>query len=219
VKAAHTAQIALAVCLLLATNANAQDAAAKNGPDELATLLQLKGDPVRGKTVFAACGDCHRKDGGGRTNGVFPRLAGQHGPVLIKQLSDIRSGRRNNPSMQPLASELSQSDIADVAAYVQSLPISPTNGKGPGTGVTRGKQLYDRDCASCHGGNGEGEAAKFYPMVAAQHYRYLVREVVSIRDGDRRNSDPQMVQVVKDYSQSDIEAVADFIAQLPPPKR
>ena len=218
-KAARTAQIALAACLFLATNANAQDAPAKNGPDELPTLLQLKGDPVRGKTVFAPCGDCHRKDGGGRANGVFPRLAGQHVPVLIKQLSDIRSGRRNNPSMQPLASALSQSDIADVAAYVQSLPISPTNGKGPGTGVARGKQLYERDCASCHGGNGEGEAAKFYPMVAAQHYRYLVREVVSIRDGDRRNSDPQMVQVVKDYSQSDIDAVADFIAQLPPPRR
>lgn len=212
-------RIVVAICLLLSTTANAQGSAAKNGPDELAALLELKGDPGRGKMVFSACWDCHRKDGSGRANGVFPRLAGQYASVLIKQISDIRGGRRNNPSMQPLVSELSRSDIADVAAYLQSLPISQTNGKGSGDGVTRGRQLYDRDCASCHGGNGQGDAAKFYPMVAAQHYRYLLREVVSIRDGDRRNSDPVMVQVVKNYSQSDIEAVADYMSQLPPPKR
>jgi cytochrome c553 len=216
---ARAFQVLLAICLLLATNANAQAPEAKNGPSELATLLDLKPDAGRGMKVFTACWDCHRKDASGRANGVFPRLAGQHASVLIKQLSDIRSGRRNNPSMQPLASTLSRNDVADVAAYLQSLPISDKNGKGPGGGVTRGRQLYDRDCVSCHGGDGAGNAAKFYPMVAAQHYQYLLREVVSIRDGDRGNSDPVMVQAVKNYSRSDIEAVADYMSQLPPPKR
>jgi cytochrome c553 len=219
VKIARAIQIVLATCVLVATSANAQDPAVKDPSNELAALLELKGDLDRGKTVFAACHDCHRKDASGRANGVFPRLAGQYASVLIKQLSDIRAGRRNNPSMQPLAATLSRGDIADVAAYLQSLPINQTHGKGPGGGVTRGRQLYDRDCASCHGGNGEGVGAKFYPMVAAQHYRYLLREVVSIRDGERGNSDPAMVQAVKNYSQVDIEAVADYMSQLPPPKR
>jgi cytochrome c553 len=219
VKIARTIQSFLATCLLVSASANAQGPAAKDSTIELAALLELKGDPDRGKTVFVACHDCHRKDGSGRANGAFPRLAGQYAPVLIKQLSDIRSGRRNNPSMLPMATSLSRADIADVAAYVQSLPVPPTNGKGPGSGVTRGKQLYDRDCASCHGASGEGNAAKFYPMVAAQHYRYLLREVVSIRDGERGNSDPAMVRVVKNYGQGDIDAVADYMAQLPPPKR
>lgn len=216
---ARKTQFAVAICLAALASAHAQVTSANNAPDELAALLEMKGDPARGKQVFNACWDCHRKDASGRANGVFPRLAGQHATVLIKQIIDIRGERRNNPSMQPIAAGLSRGDIADVAAYLQSLPINPANGKGPGGGVARGKQLYDRDCVSCHGANGEGDAAKFYPMVAAQHYQYLLREVVSIREGDRRNSDPAMVKVVKGYSQSDIEAVADYMAQLPPPKR
>ena len=47
--------------------------------------------------------------------------------------------------------------------------------------------------------------------ILAQHYRYLLREVTSIRDGDRGNSNPAMVQMVKNYEAVDIEAVADFI--------
>ena len=192
---------------------------ATGGPNELAALLELKGDPAKGKAIFTPCEDCHRKDASGRANGVFPRLACQYASVLMKQISDIRGGRRNNPSMVGLAASLSLADIADVAAYLQSLPVSERTGKGPGAAVTRGRQLYERDCAVCHGGKGEGDAAKFYPMVAAQHYRYLLREVTSIRDGDRGNSDPAMVQMVRNYDAVDIEAVADFISQLPPPKR
>jgi cytochrome c553 len=212
-------RVLFAACVLLSANAQAQAPAAKDVPDELAAVLELKVDPERGKVLFTMCADCHRKDASGRANGVFPRLAGQHASVLIKQLSDIRGGRRNNPSMQPLASGLDRADIGDLAAYLQSLPIGDKNGKGPGAAVTRGRQLYERDCVACHGAKGEGEAAKFYPMVAAQHYRYLLREVTSIRDGDRGNSDPEMVRVVKDYSATDIEAIADFMSQMPAPKR
>lgn len=215
----RSTRFVVAACLLLPAAAIAQSPSAKDGPDELAALLMLKGDPERGKLIFTACQDCHRKDASGRANGVFPRLAGQHASVLLKQISDIRGGRRNNPSMQPLVAGLGRNEIADVVSYIQSLPVAPSNGKGPGDAVTRGRQLYERDCAACHGARGEGEPARFYPMVAAQHYRYLLREVFSIRDGDRGNSDPAMVQVVKGYSPIEIEAVADYMSQLPPPER
>lgn len=209
--------VAMALAALLCAHASAQSAT--NAPaSELAILLDMKGDAVRGKVVFNDCQDCHRKDGSGRANGVFPRLAGQHSSVLIKQLSDIRSARRNNPAMQGLAAALSRTDLVDVVAYVQALPISDKNGKGPGTSLKLGQQLYDRDCASCHGGQGEGIAAKFYPMVAAQHYQYLLREVATIRNGERGNSNPEMVRSIKNYSKADFEAVADYMAQLPPPK-
>jgi cytochrome c553 len=212
-------KLGLAVCLLLSATANAQGSNSENASNELAALLELKGDPSRGKTIFTVCQDCHRKDASGRASGVYPRLAGQHASVLLKQISDIRSGRRNNPSMQPVVTTLSRNDIADVVSYIQSLPIGGSNGKGAGSGMSRGRQLYEQDCASCHGANGEGEPAKFYPMVAAQHYRYLLREVFSIRDGDRGNSDPAMVKVVKNYSPIDLEAVTDYMSQLPPPKQ
>jgi cytochrome c553 len=154
-------------------------------------------------------------------SGAYPRLSGQHATVLMKQIVDIRAGRRVNEKMEPFIEDhaLTPYEIADLAAWLQGLPISPNNGKGPGTALARGQQLYEKDCAECHGAKGEGRAAKFYPMVAAQHYRYLLRETQFIRDGDRRNSNPDMVSVIKGYGTVDLEAVSDYMSQLPPPAK
>ncbi len=183
--------------------------------------LQSRGDALRGEISFEPCQGCHRRDASGRTSGSYPRLAGQHGTVLIKQMTDIRAGRRNNPKMEPFIGDhvVSPMEIADIAAYLSNLPVPTEIGQGPGTGRARGKELYTKDCAVCHGDQGEGKAVKFYPMVAAQHYRYLLREVLFIRDADRRNANPDMVKVIAGYSDGDLEAVADFMAQLPAPKR
>jgi cytochrome c553 len=169
--------------------------------------LQTKGDPVRGEAAFEPCQGCHRKDASGRTSGAYPRLSGQHATVIIKQVTDIGDHA------------LSPYDIADIAVYLQGLPISAENGKGPGTGVATGMKTYENECTDCHGSKGEGDAAKFYPMVAAQHYRYLLRELKFIRDGDRRNANPDMVKRIKAFTDDDLEAMADYMAQLPPPKK
>jgi cytochrome c553 len=197
----------------------AQGAAAPMIDGELKTALEAKPDVARGKSAYEACEGCHRKDGSGRANGTYPRLAGQHARVMVKQLVDIRSGRRHNVDMAPLVTEpvLSLQAMVDIAAYVQGLPVAANNGKGGGCALALGKQLYDRDCASCHGAAGQGDAATFGPMVAAQHYRYLLRELVHIGDGSRGNSQAGMVKVVKPYSQAELEAVADHMSRLPPP--
>jgi cytochrome c553 len=209
------------VAALLPLAAAAQTPAWNDIKGEQLIALQTKGDPLRGEAAFEPCQGCHRKDGSGRTSGAYPRLSGQHATVLIKQIVDIRAGRRLNPKMEPFIEDhaLTPYQIADIAAFLQSLPISTENGKGPSTGVAAGKKLYDRDCAKCHGDKGEGVAEKFYPMVAAQHYRYLLREMQFIRDGDRHNSNPEMVTVIKPYATSDLEALADYLAQLPPPPK
>jgi len=183
---------------------------------ELKIALETKGDAVRGEAAFESCQGCHRKDASGRVSGAYPRLSGQHATVLMKQIADIRSGQRSNPKMEPFIGDhvLTPYEIADIALYLQGLPISTAIGKGPGTGVAKGKQLYEKDCAVCHGAMGEGNAAKFFPMVASQHYRYLLREVQFIRDGDRRNSNPEMVSVIKPYTSAELEAVADYMSQL-----
>ena len=188
---------------------------------ELKTALEAKADAVRGEAAFEPCQGCHRKDGSGRVSGAYPRLSGQHAKVLMKQIADIRSGRRSNPKMEPFIDDhvLTPFEIADIAVHLQALPISADNGKGPGTGLAKGKQLYDKDCADCHGAKGEGIENKFFPMVAAQHYRYLLREAQLIRDGDRRNANPDMVKVIKPYSTSDLEAVSDYMAAFAPPKK
>ena len=181
--------------------------------------LKLKGDNVRGAEAFEICQGCHKRGGTGSASGAYPRLAGQHATVLIEQMTDIRSGERKNPKMVPFAEEhvLTTQEIADIAAYLQALPIPPNIGAGPGSALDRGKELYVRDCATCHGDKGEGDAGKFYPLVAGQHFKYLLREARFIRDGNRGNANPDMVKVIKSYSDNDLEAVADYISGLAAP--
>jgi cytochrome c553 len=188
---------------------------------DLQATLALPGDIQRGTAAYAECQTCHRKDASGRANFAMPRLSGQHASVIIKQLMDIRSDRRLNPEMRDymLDSDLTLQDFADIAAYLQSLPMIGTVAQGPGELISRGQELYTRDCVACHGERGEGRAELFYPMLAAQHYSYLVRELDLIVTGQRGNSNPAMPVLLRDYSPDDKRAVAAYLAQLPAPPR
>lgn len=179
--------------------------------------MRAKGDSARGAIAFEVCQGCHRFGAQGRADGSYPRLAGQHDSVLIKQMSDIRAGRRDNPKMYPFVDKHvieSPQQMADIAAYLQGLPSPPDNGRGPGSAIDRGRQLYEEDCTRCHGDQGEGNRDRLYPRVSSQHYNYLLRQMVQIRDGIRRNANPKMVKVIKPYSDQDLDAVADYMSRL-----
>jgi cytochrome c553 len=152
---------------------------------DLEATLALAGDVQRGKDAYAECQTCHRQDASGRAKFAMPRLSGQHASVLIKQLMDIRSDRRVNPDMREymLDSDLTLQDFADMAAYLQSLPMVGQIAQGPPELVARGQALYARDCVGCHGEHGEGRAELFFPMLASQHYTYLLRELDLIVTG------------------------------------
>jgi len=183
---------------------------------EMAAVLASKGDPAKGKVAYKGCLGCHRADASGKADALYPQLAGQHPNVLIKQVMDVRAGRRDSPKMHPFIEKeaISNEDLANIAAYLHAMPVPASNGKGSGMQLDLGKHLYERDCASCHGKKGEGEGAKFYPRVAGQHYKYLLRETYESRDRGRRNANPDMVKVLKHYVDSDIEAVSDYMSRL-----
>lgn len=178
--------------------------------------LRAKGDALRGEISFEICQGCHRAGALGRVDGSYPRLAGQHDTVLIKQMTDVRAGRRHNPRMLPFADKhvLGAQDIADLAAFLKALPVPPDNGKGPGKDLARGRSLYEKDCAVCHGDRGEGDGDKFYPRVSGQHFKYLLREMQEIQSGQRLNANPKMMRVIRPYVNADMEAVADYMSRL-----
>ncbi len=179
--------------------------------------LQAKGDPLRGEIAFEVCQGCHGMEALGEIDGTYPRLAGQHASVLIKQLADVRAGIRDNPKMYPFAEEhvVTTQELADIASYLNALPVPEEHGIGPGTDLKRGRSLYERDCVECHGPAGEGDATNFYPRVAGQHYLYLLRQMRDIRGGKRRNANPEMWEVSKGYQDEDIQVVIDYMSRLP----
>jgi cytochrome c553 len=181
--------------------------------------LQKKGDAKAGKEGYEICGACHLPSGAGRPDGTFPQLAGQHTTVLIKQMADIREGLRDNPTMYPFAKELTDAqELANVSAYIEKLCIPVDHGmyEGPDAvkQVAAGKDLYEKQCKECHGANGEGLKEKFYPVIAGQHYKYLLRQMTDIRDGKRRNANPDMVKIIKPYTNEQLVAISAYQSSL-----
>ena len=189
---------------------------------ERALALAEGGDAGRGKLAFGVCSACHLPTGLGKRDGSTPKLAGQHGTVLIRQITDIRGEIRKVPTMHGFVMELREPrDIADVAAYIESLCIPPGNGRyGLNDGealVAEGRRLYAEDCASCHQDKGQGDRAKGYSVLAGQHYRYLLRQMEDIRDGYRTTGDPDKVKTFKKYRLEKLQSIAAYLASLETP--
>jgi cytochrome c553 len=124
--------------------------------------------------------------------------------------------------MYPFAKEMTDpQDLADTSAYIQSLCIPTDHGKYEGKDaaaqIASGKALYEKQCLECHGKNGEGQKEKFYPVIAGQHYKYLLRQMTEIRDGHRRNANPDMVKVIKPYTNEQLVAISAYQASLAMP--
>lgn len=78
------------------------------------------GDPEAGKEKAQVCAACH--DPSGKiVDPSYPIIAGQYESYLVKALADYRAGRRNNAIMAPMAANLSDQDIEDLAAFYSSL--------------------------------------------------------------------------------------------------
>lgn len=85
-----------------------------------ASAPALAGDAEAGKKKSQTCAACHGPDGNTPIGPDFPRLGGQHYDYLVKSLQGYKSGARKNPVMNPLAANLTQRDIEDLAAYFSS---------------------------------------------------------------------------------------------------
>jgi cytochrome c553 len=86
--------------------------------------------------------------------------------------------------------------------------------------VALGERIYrggiaDRQiaaCAGCHSPNGAGIPAQ-YPRLSGQHGDYVMTQMMSFRDGTRKNS-LQMNQVAAKLNDREIKAVSDYVAGL-----
>jgi cytochrome c553 len=180
--------------------------------------VQLIPNLENGRKTFATCALCHSPEGWGTKDGHIPQIAGQHSSVIIKQITDIRQGNRDNPTMLPFTSPqvMGQQDIADVAAYVEALKMTPANVTGPGDNLKLGEEIYAKECAKCHGEKGEGDAKEFHPSIQGQNYEYLLRQLLWIQSGKRRNANRNMVKQLQRFSKEEIIAVIDYSSRLHP---
>jgi len=84
--------------------------------------VQAGGDAARGAELAVDCADCHGDDGLGDED--VPAIAGMDAAEQLKELMDFKSGAREDEEgdMTDSVEDLSEQDMADIAAYFATLP-------------------------------------------------------------------------------------------------
>jgi cytochrome c553 len=148
------------------------------------------GKAADGATKAAVCSACHGPNGNS-VNPDWPRLAGQSAVYIVEQLRLFRSGVRNNLVMKPLAANLSDQDIDDLAVYYeaqtpQGLEADPSYWKSGQALYLRGDRAHEvPGCVACHGPVGRGNLAAGYPALRAQQSVYVVKQLNDYASGAR----------------------------------
>lgn len=183
-------------------------------------LVQAAGDVQAGKEKSTVCAACHGETGVS-VNPIWPNLAGQHSPYLIDQLKSFKSGKRNNPSMTSLVANLSEQDMADLAAYYSSQPIP--EGRTAKKYLERGQQIYRGGdiqkhitaCIACHGPHGTGNGQAGFPELSGQHATYTLSQLQAYKSKERSTDINHIMQdISSNMSQDDMEAVANYVQGL-----
>ncbi|MFC0398060.1 c-type cytochrome [Paraburkholderia rhizosphaerae] len=186
-----------------------------------------KPDVNRGQAIAAqVCAACHGADGNS-AGGAYPKLAGQHPEYLVKQLKDFKTQpgakqpARSNPIMAGISGALTDQDMVNVAAYFATQVPKPGYAHNKAT-VPLGQKIYrggiaDKGvpaCASCHGPAGQGIPSQ-YPRLSGQWAEYTAAQLTAFQQGPgARNNSDVMHAIAQRLSDSEIKAVADYIAGL-----
>ena len=85
----------------------------------------LAADAKAGRQKASACQTCHGIDGIAKIP-IAPHIAGESQIYLETQLKAFRSGKRQHEIMSVVAKQLSDEDIADLAAWYSSIAITAT---------------------------------------------------------------------------------------------
>ena len=177
-----------------------------------------------------ACDRCHDEPNAVPISDLVPILAGQSAEYLARALYEYRDGERASGIMQPIAAELQDGQIQDLANYysVAKAPIQLTSLTPPrdgsaaadATGVTPGsvsdlayygnRQARVLPCIACHGQNSRPD----YPKLGGQNAAYLGQQLRLWQKGGRDQTawGEVMGTVAKHLTEQQITSLAEWFA-------
>jgi cytochrome c553 len=138
---------------------------------------------------LTACARCHDTQDAPPTGAYVPKLGGQSERYLAEALRQYRAGSRESGIMEPVAAELDDEEIVEMArhyAAVDSPPVVPVTdsaGLGPGRRLAReGDPAADiPPCDACHAAN----ALASYPRLAGLSAEYQIGQLRLWQQGGR----------------------------------
>lgn len=181
---------------------------------------------------ICGCFQCHRVRGQGDAAAGFPRIGGQSYLYLYESLRNFAAGRRQNPIMQPIAAQLSDRDMRDVAAYYAVL--EPPSGGAQEAAAAKNSPDAERlieggvlaamgsakdgvqACQNCHGPAGAG-LPPVYPFLGGQYAKYLEDQLQAFKSGKRGGDAFAIMQdIARRLSDDQIDAVSHYYASIRP---
>ena len=180
--------------------------------------------------LYAPCASCHGSDGEGNQRLGAPRLAGQPGWYIERQLRNWRDGIRGTHSediygmqMRPMAMTLAKdADLRRVVKFITTLRGAPSEPTIKGD-IGVGKTAYVT-CTACHGAQGEGNKALNAPKIAGLPDWYVARQLKSFKKGLRGTHEkdiygqqmrPMAIALANDEAMNNVAAyVATFEEKL-----
>jgi cytochrome c553 len=192
-------------------------------------------DLDKGKEINGTCAACHSDNGQGGKKGEYPRIAGQQVKYLESQLKSFRSRSRVNIPMFPYTQEreLSDEDIKDVSAYLNSIELDTKMPTYTGNedaltkllmadrvmivprvdgDIANGEKLYQKQCSACHGKTGKGRG--MFPMLVGQYTNYLQRQVDLYLNGDRPHDEEGTVGVLNGLKPQDVQDILAYLTSI-----
>jgi cytochrome c553 len=164
----------------------------------------------RGATLAQRCAICHGPTGVSRADS--PNLGGQYPSVVYKELLDFHSGARANATMSPLAANLSDQDMRDLAAYYAYLPRFPAPERAPAAVpkiVSEGAPMRNiPPCGACHGTLDVKTAS---PWLRGQPVAYVRSQLLAFASESRRNDvHEQMRNIARNMTPGEIDEAAEY---------
>ncbi len=176
-------------------------------PTYAQTRAAAAGDAAAGQATYALCSTCHGAQGEGNPQLNAPKLAGQAGWYLARQLQNFKLGVRDKEQfaqqMDAFAATLDDAAIKNVVAYINSLPDAHPQATVSGN-PAKGREHYET-CAYCHGGGGQGVWSTNAPRLSHMSDWYMKRQLQNFQQG-MRGSHPQ------DFSGAQMAAMAKTLA-------
>jgi cytochrome c553 len=208
--------ILVSACGLAVAQTGAVQPAAVQTPAQ-DKLKAYQADPAAAKAAIEAgrkaaffCVNCHGDDGVSKIPEV-PNLGGQNPVYLLEQIRKFGSGERKDQFMQGLIKVLKDDERAQIALMYGSVQVKP--GHADAALVPRGKELYGKLCARCHGEQARGDAT--IARLAGQQIPYLVTSITRYRDATGVRNNQLMSIATASLKNDDIKALANYLTQLP----
>ena len=175
-----------------------------------------------------ACTACHGDQGRAGPDGYYPRLAGKPAGYLHHQLRNFAEGRRHYGLMTRLVDPLSDTYMAEIAAYFSQLHLPyppPTPSRLPPEQLARGQRIVQHGdparglpaCAQCHGERLTGVQPNV-PGLLGLPLDYLNAQLGAWQTGQRQALAPDcMKAVLQHIAPGDVIAVSNWLASQPLP--